>query len=81
MVDNTKEKAAKAEEEKLDIEIEGEDKPEIEITDDTPEEDKGRKPMPKEIVAEIEADELEEYTGRVKARMVQLKKIWHDSLS
>ena len=32
----------------------------IEVQDDTPEEDRGRTPLPKEIVQELEADELEE---------------------
>lgn len=54
------------------------DKPEIEIEDDTPEQDRGREPMPKEIVDEIEADELEEYSEKVKLRLKQMKKVWHD---
>lgn len=53
-------------------------KPEIEIEDDTPEEDRGREPMPKELVAELEADELEEYSEKVKTRLKQMKKVWHD---
>lgn len=54
------------------------DKPEIEIEDDTPEQDRGREPMPKEIVDELEADELEEYSEKVKLRLKQMKKVWHD---
>ncbi len=53
-------------------------KPEIDIEDDTPEEDRGREPMPKEIVEELEADELEEYSEKVKLRLKQMKKVWHD---
>ena len=48
---------------------------EIEVADDTPEEDRGRDPMPKEIVENLENDELEEYSAE-KAK--QLKKVWHD---
>jgi hypothetical protein len=61
----------------VEIEIEG-DGFEIEIEDDTPDEDKGREPMPKEIVEEIEKDELEEYSDNVKNRFKQLKKVYHD---
>lgn len=53
-------------------------KPEIEIEDDTPEADRGREPMPKEVVDELEADELEEYSEKVKVRLKQMKKVWHD---
>jgi hypothetical protein len=53
-------------------------KPEIEVEDDTPEADRGREPMPKEIVDELEADELEEYSDKVKTRLKQMKKVWHD---
>ena len=52
-------------------------KPDIEIEDDTPEQDRGRAPMPKEIVDELEADELEEYSEKVKLRLKQMKKVWH----
>ena len=53
-------------------------KPEIDIEDDTPPEDRGRDPMPKEVVEELEADELEEYSEKVKTRLKQMKKVWHD---
>ena len=55
-----------------------EDKFEIEIEDDTPPEDKGREPMPKEVVEELEQDELEEYSDKVKLRLKQMKKVCHD---
>jgi len=51
---------------------------EIEIVDDTPPEDKGRDPLPKEIVKELEEDDLEEYSEKVKKRLSQMKKVWHD---
>lgn len=63
--------------EDVNIEIEG-DNLEIEIEDDTPEEDRGRQPMPKEIVEEIEKDELESYSDDVKSKFKQLKKVYHD---
>lgn len=52
--------------------------PEIEVEDDTPEADRGRTPMPKEIVEELENDELEDYSEKVKVRLTQMKKVWHD---
>ena len=51
---------------------------ELEIQDDTPEEDRGREPLPKELVEELEADELEDYSEKVKNRLKQMKKVWHD---
>jgi len=50
----------------------------IEEVDDTPEEDRDRAPMPKELVDELEADDLGEYSEKVKQRLKQLKKVWHD---
>jgi len=52
--------------------------PEFEIEDDTPEEDRNREPLPKEVVEELEKDELTDYSERVRTRMAQLKKVWHD---
>jgi len=51
---------------------------EFEIEDDTPPEDRDKKPMPKEIVEELETDELEDYSENVKIRLKQMKKVWHD---
>jgi hypothetical protein len=55
-----------------------EDDIEIEIEDDTPEPDRGRKPLPKDLVEELEKDDLEEYSDKVKKRLSQMKKVWHD---
>jgi hypothetical protein len=52
---------------------------EIEIVDDTPEEDrKNATPLPKEIVEDIEQDNLEAYSGQAKERLLQMKKAMHD---
>lgn len=56
-----------------------EDEFEIEIVDDTPEEDrKNATPLPKEIVDEIDKDDLEGYSGQAKERLMQMKKAMHD---
>jgi hypothetical protein len=56
-----------------------EDEIEVEVIDDTPEEDrKNFKPMPKEIVDEIDADDLESYSGEAKTRLMQMKKVYND---
>lgn len=59
-------------------EAKGKPEVDIEVQDDTPEEDRGRTPLPKEIVEELEADELEDYSDKVKIRLKQMKKVWHD---
>jgi hypothetical protein len=51
---------------------------ELEIEDDTPEQDRNRQPLPKEMVQELEEDELEDYSEKVKTRLKQMKKVWHD---
>jgi hypothetical protein len=51
---------------------------EIEIVDDTPPQDRGRDPLPKEIVEELDKDDLDEYSDKVKKRLSQMKKVWHD---
>jgi hypothetical protein len=50
----------------------------VQVEDDTPPEDRGRKPLPKEVVDELEKDDLEEYSEKVKKRLSQMKKVWHD---
>lgn len=62
----------------FEIEIEGAEQVKIEVEDDTPEEDRGREPLPEDIVKELEADELEDYSEKVKTRLKQMKKVWHD---
>jgi hypothetical protein len=51
---------------------------EIEIEDDTPPEDRNREPLPKEVVAKLEEDELDQYEGTTKEKFKQLKKVWYD---
>jgi hypothetical protein len=51
---------------------------EIEEEDDTPPEDRNREPLPDKVKQELEEDNLEDYSSRVKERMAQLKKAWHD---
>jgi hypothetical protein len=59
------------------IEAKGDDI-DLEIEDDIPAADRGKEPLPKEKVEELENDTLEDYSERVKQRMAQLKKVWHD---
>jgi len=63
-------------------EVEAEDSLEVEIVDDTPVEDQGRRkarPLPPSKVKALEEDDgLEEFSDKVKERLVQMKKVWHD---
>ena len=73
------EKEIKVSAEKNEVKVETKaDDIDLEIEDDTPPEDKGKEPLPKEKVEELENDTLEDYSERVKQRMAQLKKVWHD---
>lgn len=65
----------KPEEEKLEIEIEGDT--EVEVVDDTPEADRGRKPM-KDAPAEVTDDELAQYSEGVKKRIQHFSKGYHE---
>jgi hypothetical protein len=51
---------------------------EVQIEDDTPPQDRGRKPLPKDVVDELDKDDLDEYSEKVKKRLSQMKKVWHD---
>ena len=51
---------------------------EFEIEDDTPQIDRNREPMPKQLVEDLEKDELEQYDEGVKQKLKQLKKVWND---
>lgn len=70
--DEIEEKKDSAAQEQANSEIE------IEVEDDTPEEDRGRQPMPKQLVENLEKDELETYDEEVKAKLKQMRKVWHD---
>ena len=54
-----------------------EEKIEIEVVDDTPEEDKGRKPM-KEPPADVTEEELAQYSEGVKNRIKHFSKGYHE---
>jgi hypothetical protein len=60
---------------KVEFEVEGE--AEIEVVDDTPEQDRGRKPM-KEAPAEVTDDELAQYSEGVKKRIQHFSKGYHE---
>jgi hypothetical protein len=55
-----------------------EDDLKVDIVDDTPPEDRNRAPLPKDIVEELDKDDLDEYSEKVKKRLGQMKKVWHD---
>jgi len=50
----------------------------IEIEDDTPPEDRGQKPLPKELVDKLEVDELDQYSQEAQEKLKAMKKVWHD---
>ena len=74
------EKEVSIQKEKNEVTVETKaDDIDLEITDDDiPAADRGKEPLPKEKVDELENDNLEDYSERVKQRMSQLKKVWHD---
>jgi hypothetical protein len=60
-------------------EAEDEDELLVEIEDDTPEEDRGKEPLPADIVNSLEKPEDGgEYPEEVVSRFKQYKKAWHD---
>lgn len=60
-----------AENQQLEIEVE----PEIEIIDDTPEEDRGKNSMGE---VEVTDDEISEYSENVQKRIKELRRAYHD---
>ena len=52
----------------------------IEIEDDTPEEDRGRKPADPEKVRqlEVDVDDLDKYSKEAKDKLIKMKRVWND---
>lgn len=63
---------------KDDVKVTADSDIEIDVIDDTPPKDRNRERMPKEMVEELEKDDLSEYSDGVKKRMAQLTKVYHD---
>lgn len=61
----------------IKVEVEGEDKLEIEVVDDTPPEDRGRKAMT-EPPSEVTEEELEGYSEKVRGRIQHFTKGYHE---
>jgi hypothetical protein len=53
---------------------------EIEIEDDTPEEDKGKTPPDPEKVRqlEVDVDDLDKYSKEAKDKLIRMKRVWND---
>jgi hypothetical protein len=66
------------EQEQASQKAEADDGFKVEVIDDTPPEDRGRVPLPRDVVDELDKDDLEEYSEKVKKRLSQMKKVWHD---
>ena len=69
------EKVEDKKEDAFDFEVEGD--AEIEVVDDTPEEDRGRPPM-KEPPSEVTDEELAQYSDSVKKRIQHFSKGYHE---
>ena len=50
----------------------------VEVEDSTPEQDRNKPPLPEKIREELYSDELEDYSTKVKKKLVQMKKLAHD---
>ena len=64
-------------EDKVEFEVESEGETQVEVVDDTPEQDRGRPPM-KEPPAEVTDDELAQYSEGVKKRIQHISKGYHE---
>jgi len=50
----------------------------IEIEDDTPEQDRNKESLPEKVKQELYEDELEDYSTKVRKKLIQMKKLAHD---
>jgi hypothetical protein len=64
--------------EQTEVKVEADDGFEIEIEDDTPPEDRGKKQSDPDFVAAAETDELEDYSDAAKKKISQVRKVMHD---
>jgi hypothetical protein len=64
--------------EQTEVKVEADEGFEIEIEDDTPPEDRGKKPSDPDFVAAAEVDELEDYSDAAKKKISQVRKVMHD---
>ncbi|CAB4134629.1 hypothetical protein UFOVP274_8 [uncultured Caudovirales phage] len=51
---------------------------EIEVEEDTPEEDRNVNPLPEDLREDLYKDEMEDYSAKVKKKLMQMKKLAHD---
>jgi len=60
--------------------VEDSDDVELEVVDDTPPEDRDRAPLPEDVKQKLDEEDTaaEEYSDKVKQRIAQMKKAWHD---
>lgn len=65
------------EDEDLEVDFDAEGDVELEVVDDTPEEDRGRKPLAKDVEDPTD-EEIEQYGDKVKARIKELTHARHD---
>jgi len=75
--DNPRKGGAVVDTQEAKVVVETEDKPEIEVVDDTPEPDRGRTPM-KTPPKEVTDDELSKYDDSVRSRIKQFSKGYHE---
>jgi hypothetical protein len=77
--ENSQESESKPQEElNVKIEAQTDEVLEVEIEDDTPPEDRNRQPLPQNLKEELEKDELDIYDDKVKEKLKQMKRVWHD---
>lgn len=73
-----KQEEKSSKEDKVEFTVEGEDdKVEVEVVDDTPPKDRGRKPLDKPVNDPTE-DELQDYSDKVQSRIKELTHARHD---
>lgn len=65
-------------EQKLEVSVEGEDDVQIEVVDDTPEQDRGHKPGVSKDIAEVTEEELATHGANVQKRIKELSFARHD---